>query len=112
MAPFTLRRHGELGHRHVARVELGDKPLDRAALAGGIPTLKDDAHRRSELTVSELAADLQTQLQQPLLGGLEPPLALLLGELRGQVDVVQAGHRPDPLRPRPAKTGSQIEESD
>ena len=100
MAPFTLVRHGELGNRHVARVELGDEPLDRAALAGGIPALEDHAHRWSELTVSELAADLQTQLEQPLLGGFEPQLALLLGELRGQVDVVQAGHRPDPVRPR------------
>ena len=30
-------------HPHVARVELLDQPLDRAALAGGVPALEDDA---------------------------------------------------------------------
>ena len=47
MALLVVGRRRELDDAHVARVELGDEPLDRAALAGRIPALEDDADRQA-----------------------------------------------------------------
>ena len=49
MALLVVGRRGELDDADVAGVERRDQPLDRAALAGGVPALEDDADRRPEL---------------------------------------------------------------
>src|SRR5207237_3994883 len=41
------RRRRELSHAYVPGVEAGHQPLDRPALARSVPTLEQDAERRS-----------------------------------------------------------------
>ena len=81
MAQLVRCRRGERGHVDVAGVERFDQPLDRAALAGGVPTLEDDAHRRAELPLPELSAVDEPKVQQPALRPAETLALLILGEL-------------------------------
>ena len=74
MPLLVVRRRGELRDPHVPGVEVVDQPLDRAALAGGVPALEDDAQRRADRAAADLAAQREAQPQQPFL---------LLGELLG-----------------------------
>ena len=83
------RRRGERGDVHVAGVERLDQPLDGAALAGGVPALEDDAHRRAEVAVVELTAIDQPQVQQAALRLSETLRLLVLGELQREVGVLQ-----------------------
>jgi len=66
--------------------------IDRAALARRVPALEDDAQRRADRAVAELAAQREAQPQQPLLllGQLIGPL--LAGELQRQVYLVESSH--------------------
>src|SRR5262249_61073468 len=70
-------RARELDHAHVARVDWGDEALDRAALAGRVPALEDDAHGRPELLGADLAAEREPKLDQPLPREVERPRLLL-----------------------------------
>ena len=92
MALLVEGRGGELGDAHVTGVQLGDQALDRAALARGVPTLEENAHRRAELAVAALAAEHEAQLEQALLRGGEPLRLLLPGELERQVQLIEAAH--------------------
>ena len=76
----------------MARIERGDQALDRAALAGGVPALEHDAHGRPEPAVSEQATERQPEREQPVLSLRELRLALLLGELLAEIDLVEAAH--------------------
>ncbi len=62
---------------NVPGVERLDEPLDRTALARGVPALEDDAHRRPELAVIQLAAVDQAKVQQAALR-LSYPLPFLV----------------------------------
>ena len=78
---------GKLRHPHMARIQGADQPADRAALARGIPALEQHAQRWPQLALAQLAAHLQAQGQQSLLGrryALDP---LRFPELALQVDV-------------------------
>ena len=48
---------------------------------------------RAELARAHLAADVQTQLQPPPLGGGEAPLVLLGGEALRQIQRIESTHR-------------------
>ena len=48
----------------MARVERGDEPLDRAALARGVPALEQDEQAGTEIAAAELAAEREAQLRQ------------------------------------------------
>ena len=52
---------GELRDAHVAGVERGHQALDRAALAGGVPALEEDAHGRAEVPVVAQSGERQPQ---------------------------------------------------
>ena len=69
MALLVVGRGGELDDADVARVQLGDQPLDRAPLARGVPALEDDADRRAELAAADQAAERQPELGEPRPGG-------------------------------------------
>ena len=73
-------------------VEVVDQPLDGAALAGGVPALEDHAQRRPDLTVADLPAQRESQLQQPalLLGQLL--LLLLLGQPETEIHRIESAH--------------------
>ena len=68
VALLVRGRRRELRHAHVARVERRHEPLDRPALAGGVPALEQHADRRAEPVARELAAERQPQRLQPLPG--------------------------------------------
>jgi len=54
---LVIAGRAELGDPDVPRVQRGDEPFYRTALAGGIPALEDHADRRPELSVvTDLAA--------------------------------------------------------
>jgi hypothetical protein len=53
-----------VGAANVARIERADQSLDGPALAGRVPTLEDDAQRRTDLVTLELTAQHQAQPQQ------------------------------------------------
>src|SRR4051812_4822219 len=76
VALLVVGRGGELDDADVAGVDLGDQPLDAAALAGGVPALEEDADRRAELALADQAAEGEPQLAQPLPGEVERPLLL------------------------------------
>ena len=94
MALLVVGRRRELHDAHVARVELRDEPLDRAALAARVPALEEHAHRRPDPALADEPAEHEPQREQPHLGRLEARLGLLLGELERQVEVVEASHNP------------------
>ncbi|HEX2265641.1 MAG TPA: hypothetical protein VHH14_05100, partial [Solirubrobacterales bacterium] len=48
----------------MARVQRRRQPLDRAALAGGVPALEDDGQRRPDLAVADQPAQRQPQLRR------------------------------------------------
>ena len=73
----------------VPGVERLDQPLDGAALAGGVPPLEDDAHRRPELALVELPAVDQPEVQQAALRPAEAFALLVLGQLAREVGVLQ-----------------------
>ena len=78
----------------MARVERGDEPLDRAALAARVPALEEHAHGRADPALADEPAEHEAQRQQPDLRRLEALRRLLLGELDREVDVVEASHLP------------------
>src|SRR5438034_11577541 len=92
MALLVVARHGEGRDAHVALVEVGHEPLDRAALARRVPALHEDAHRGPELAIAELAAELEPQRAEPLLRGLEALVLLLARQLQREVELVEAAH--------------------
>ena len=92
VALLVVRRRGERLHAHVARVERSDEPLDRAALAGGVPALEQHAQRRADPLVADQAAEHEPQLQQPRLRASQPLGLLLLGEGEVQIEVIEAPH--------------------
>ena len=105
--PLLVVRGGrELGDPDVPRVELRDQPLDRPALARGVPPLEQHAQRRSELLRADLAAQQQPQVHQSLLRRLELPLPVLLGQAQRQIDVVQPAHEPSLAALAPARVRS------
>ena len=82
VALFVGGRRRELDDVHVARVELGDEPLDRAALARGVRALEHDAHRRPQLARADLPTQGQAKLGEPrpcVLAGAPPPCARATG---------------------------------
>jgi hypothetical protein len=83
---------GELGDPHVPGVELLDQPLDRPALARGVPALEEHAQRRAQLPGADLPAEQQAQVHQPLLGLRQLLLGLLLRQSYGQVDLGETAH--------------------
>ena len=52
VALLVERRRGELGDADVTGVHPRDEPLDRAALAGRVPTLEEDQTRWPEAAVA------------------------------------------------------------
>ena len=74
---------------HVAGVERLDQPLDGPTLAGGVPSLEDDAHRRPEPALVELTAVDQAQVQQAALRPAEALALLVLGQPAREVGVLQ-----------------------
>ena len=87
----------------MARVERGDQPLDRAALAGRVPALEQDARpeARGALAVRrDLAAERQPQLGEPRLSALEALRLLLSRQRQRQVELVEAAHGSIPSRGR------------
>ena len=68
VALLVRRGRRELGHMHVARIELLDQALERSALPRGVPALEH--HRpaavRCPVVAGELAAQREPQLEQPL----------------------------------------------
>ena len=93
MALLTRARRRELGNRYVAGVEWSGEPADRAAFAGGVPTLEEDQERRAERSVTDQPGTLQTQRQQPPLRTLQPLLGFLAGERQRQINLVQCSHQ-------------------
>ena len=93
---LVLRGRRERAHADVARIELPDEPLDRSALAGSVPALEDDAHRRAELAVPDETAEPQPQGQQPALLLLEPLLRLLLRQRQRHVELIESSHPGSP----------------
>jgi hypothetical protein len=89
---LVVGRGGELRDADVPRVERRHQPFDRAALAGGVPPLEDDAQRRAELARTGLPAERQPLPQQLLLRGGQALLGLLPREGLRQVDLVQPRH--------------------
>jgi hypothetical protein len=97
VALLVVGGSGELGHPHVARIELLDQALESTALARGVPPLEDHRHRRADALVpGKLAAERQPQLEQSRLGGLEPLALLVLRERQRQVELVEAAHAQPP----------------
>ena len=92
MPLLVVGRRRELDDANVARVELGDKALDRTALPACVPALEEDAERRTELPVADLPAQGQPELGEPGPCSLQPLLLLLLREGLGQVDFGEAAH--------------------
>ena len=92
MAFLVGARGGVLGYAHVPRIERRRQALDRAALAGGVPALEDDAERRPQLFPADQPAKGQPQLRQPLPGQLQLTLFLLAAERETQVDLVEVSH--------------------
>jgi hypothetical protein len=89
---LVVRRRGELRDADVPRVERRDEALDGAALARGVPALEDDAQRRADAMLADLAAQQQAQPQQVHRGALQAFLGLLLRQRHGQIDIARAGH--------------------
>ncbi len=98
----------------MARVELGDEALDRTALPSCVPALEDDAERRPELALADLASERQPELGEPGLSSLEPFLLLLLREVLGEIYFCEAAHLrtsgigPSPLSARKPATAIRI----
>src|SRR4249919_383658 len=93
MALLVERGGGELRDAHVARVQTGDEPLDRAALAGRVPALEEDQNGRAQAAVARQAGEPQAQGQQSLLSGREAFGLLVAVELEREVEVVESAHR-------------------
>ena len=49
MALLVVGRRGEGRDAHVAGIEVGDEPLDRAALARRVPALEHRAHQQARV---------------------------------------------------------------
>src|SRR6185503_11013017 len=110
VALLVLVGRGELGDADVARVQRRHQPLDRPALAGGVPALEDDHERRPEGAIADQAAERQPQLRQPPSLLLQPRFFLLTAQARTEIDVVKASHAPNlpahsPLSPRDSSIG-------
>ncbi|CAN5620044.1 hypothetical protein BH24ACT24_BH24ACT24_07550 [soil metagenome] len=76
----------------MAGVEWRDEPLDRAALARGVPALEEHAHRRSGLVLAEHAGEPEPELEQSALRGLEALGLLVSREREGEVEGAEAAH--------------------
>jgi hypothetical protein len=85
-------RSSELGHAHVTRVQGADQPPDGTTLAGGIPSLKQDAQRWTKLGASDQARQLESQRQQPVLSRLDPALTFGRAQLQPEVGIALGGH--------------------
>ena len=101
VALLSLGRRRELGDVHVAGVEVGGQPPDRASLARSVPALEDGAQRRAQRAVADQSGALQPKRQQSLLRLRQPFQSLFRRELGRQVDVIQRCH----LRSRLAVVG-------
>jgi hypothetical protein len=77
VAALVLVGRGELGDTDVAGVEGGDEAPDGAALARRVPALEEHAQGRAELAAADQSAELEPEGEEPLLGRLDPVLALL-----------------------------------
>ena len=95
MALLVRGRRRILHDAHVARVEMVDEALDRAALARGVPALEEHAQRRPDLR-RQLAAEPQPQPEQPLLGGGELLRLLLARELEREIEGIEVAHGGSP----------------
>lgn len=95
--PFLVVRRGrELRHADVARVEWRDETFDATTLAGGIPSLEDDAQRRPEgAAVAEQPAADQSELEQAVLRYRKAIGFLVRGQSQRQVDV-KGSHETSP----------------
>jgi hypothetical protein len=107
VAFLVVAGRAELGDPDVPGVKRPDKPLDRASLAGGVPSLEDHAERRPELRfVPDLAAQHQPQVQQPVLSRGQPGRLLLRTELQAEIQpgerAALADHAPRLPHPPPA----------
>jgi hypothetical protein len=90
-----LRRSGgsELDDMDVPGIERLDEPADRAALAGGIPALEQDAQRRAKAGVAEQARGLQAQFDETALNDSEPRRLGAPAETLRQINLVETAHR-------------------
>jgi hypothetical protein len=74
----------------VTQVQGRDQALDRSALARGVPALQQRADRGAEPVLAQLAAEVEPQLGEPVFGGAETLLVLVLVEPELEVELVEA----------------------
>jgi len=85
-------RRRVLADSDVPWIEASDQTLDCASLAGCVPAFEQNANRRSDLVVADQSRSEQPELEQSYLELRDSSVRYCFGELRGEVDGVEASH--------------------
>ena len=84
---------GDLDNTHVPGVHRSNQTLDRTPLTGGVPSLEDKTERRADLTGAKLAPELEAELEDAPLGGLDAIVRILLLHLQREVGIPEGRDR-------------------
>lgn len=84
VAELVGARGAELRHPDMAGIQRADQPSDTAALAGRVPTLKQNANGRTQPSADQTAG-LQPQRQKPSMRLSDAELALTCAELQMEI---------------------------
>ena len=118
MSQFAFAGCGIAVHAVVARIQGSDHPLDGATLAARVSALHHDEESGPDLWLigaaglawpGQMAAELEPQLEESLLGCGEASLVLGLAQRWVEIDLVQARHAATVLIPQGGTGGGYVE---
>ena len=93
MSELIRCRSGDLDDTHVPGVHRSNQALDRTPFAGGVPSLEDKTERWADLAGAKLAPELEAELEDAPLSGLDAIVRILLLHPQREIGVPEGWDR-------------------